>query len=238
MPYCSRCGVEVHKEIRTCPLCRAKIQQFPEDGDGGRPFPPDELPAPRPPRMTPKERRRLIIILTALGIMIPILITLAVDITLNQSLSWSLYPVAALSASFLIVLTTLYMHQTHPFWMIFLNALLIAGTLVFLFLKGLVCKTILVYTLPLLALGMILSQGITKLSILSKRREGNVAAFINLGTGIFCFSTEAWLDWLNTKRLQPGWSLIVLAAIIPVSLILLYLHYRKKEGFLRRYFHI
>ncbi len=237
MPYCSRCGVELHKEIKRCPLCRAEIQQFPHETDRGYPFPPDELPVPKPPRMTPKERRRLTTVLTALGIMIPILITLSVDLTLSDGISWSFYPTASLFASFLIVLSSLYIHH-RPLTMILLDTLIVAGTVIFLFFQELLPGRLLSRILPLLLLAMLFGQLTTWLCLKASRKGGNIGAFILLGSGFFCLFSKLLMDIINRKSLRPGWTLIVLAATVPVALILLYLHYRRKEGFLRRYFHI
>ncbi len=238
MSYCSRCGVEVHDSAENCPLCHAPIQKFPEDPAPGRSFPADELASPGPPRMNRKERLRLASVLTAFGMMIPVLITMAVDLTLNSSLTWSVYPIIILTVCLLIVLTTLYFARK-PEALIWTNFLIIS--LLLLSLKRFTGFPLIAVNLgiPITLFAGLCSQFAVTVSTRAKKKGANVAAFILIASGAFCIMTDLLLSYKLTGRPGPGWSLIVLAATQPVSMILLYLHYRKvKDSKLKKYFHI
>ena len=89
---------------RNAPCGSSPIQKFADDIAPGRTFPTDELPPCRPPQLTPEGK-------TASGggyndpfaMLIPMLITLAVDLTLNARISWSWYPLISLTTCLFIV---------------------------------------------------------------------------------------------------------------------------------------
>jgi hypothetical protein len=238
MPYCSRCGVEVYENAEKCPLCQSPIQKFVSDPTPGRPFPQDELASPRPPRMNKKERIHLASVLTGFGLLIPILITLSVDLNLNGTLTWSYYPSIILAAILLIVLTSLYVTK-YPGRLIWIIFLIIWGTIFLLSsftnLPDLAWST----GFPIVFFAAICSHLTVIISSKSKRKGANVAAFIIIAIGLFCFLSDLQLSFRLKGKMAPGWSFIVLAATQPVALILLYLHYRKDKGSkLKKYFHI
>jgi len=238
MPYCSRCGVEVDEIAENCPLCRAPIQKFQEDPAPGRTFPVDELPYPGPPKMTRKERIRLASVMTGFGILIPLLITLSVDLTLNSAVTWSVYPIIILTASLLIVLTALYFGRK-PGLLMVLDFLIISTLLSSLNkFAGLPSAAVKIGT-PIAFIALVSSFFAVFTSIRAKKKGANVAAFVLIGSGMFCIMTDLFLHYSLAGSLMPGWSLIVLAATQPVSMILLYLHFRKrKDSKLKKYFHI
>ena len=132
MPYCSRCGVEVNKEAQKCPLCNSPIQKFDDDINPGRTFPNDELPPQRPSQMSLKEKLRLAAVITGIAMLIPVLITLAVDLTLNNGITWSWYPLIGLTACLLLTLTGLYAFR-HPRQLIWTDALICSAALLLMY---------------------------------------------------------------------------------------------------------
>jgi len=238
MPYCSRCGVEVDAAAEKCPLCRSLIQKFNDDPSPGRTFPTDELDYPGPPKMTGKERRRLASVLTGFGILIPLLITLTVDLTLNRGVTWSVYPVIILAASLLIVLTALYFGRK-PGVLMMLDFFIVSTLLISLNnFAGVPVGAVTIGT-PIAFFALVSCFFAVFSSIRAKTRGANVAAYVLIGAGLFCIMTDLFLHYTLSGILMPGWSLIVLAATQPVSMILLYLHIRKKkDSKLKKYFHI
>jgi len=238
MSYCSRCGVEVHNLAENCPLCHAPIQKFPDDPAPGRTFPTDELVSPGPPKMNKKEKRRLASVLTGFGMLIPVLITMAVDLTINRELTWSLYPLIILTACFLIVLTALYFSR-RPGTIIGLNFLIICTLLGLLYSFTNFPFIALKIGFPITCFALFCSYFVVFTSTRAQKKGANVAAFILIASGMFCIMTDLLLNYSLSGSFIPGWSLIVLGATQPVSMILLYLHYRKeKDSKLKKYFHI
>ena len=238
MPYCSRCGVEVNKEAQSCPLCHSPIQKFADDISPGRTFPTDELPPRRLVQMTLKEKLRLAAVITSFAMLIPMLITLAVDLTMNSGISWSWYPLISLTACLFIVLTALYAYK-HPRKLIWLDVIICSVALLLMYHLDLINITALRLGVPISAFAGISSHGAFTLSSRASKKGSNIGAYVLAAIGLFCILTELWIDWILFGQLRPDWSLIVLGATQPVTLILLYLHYRKKkDGALKKFFHI
>lgn len=238
MPYCSRCGVEVHSEALKCPLCNSAIQKFPDDPAPGRIFPEDELLVQRTPRMSRKERLQLASVITAFGMLVPVLITIAVNLMVKGSISWSLYPVVSLSACLLIVLTALF-NGRHPSRLIWIIFLILLGALQTMVALNLIPPAAGRVGSPILFFAALCSHAAVFASLKTKKRGGNVAAFILIAVGLLCLLTDLWLNRNLFGQARAGWSLIVLAATQPITLILLYLHYRKSRiAQLKKYFHL
>ena len=238
MPYCSRCGVEVNKEAQSCPLCHSPIQKFDDEIAPGRTFPSDELPPYRPPQMTLKEKLRLAGVITSFAMLIPMLITLAVDLTLNTRVSWSWYPLISLTACLSIVLTALFAYK-HPRQLIWGDVLILSAAFLLMYSLGLIPATAVRVGVPICLFAGACCHGAVSFSSRAARKGSNIGAFVLAAIGLFCVLTEIWIDRVLFGSIQPGWSLIVVGATQPVTLILLYLHFRKKkEGPLRKYFHI
>lgn len=238
MPYCSRCGVEVQMEAVKCPLCSSAIQKFPEDPAPGRSFPEDELIVHRSPRMNRKERLQLASVITAFGMLVPVLITVAVDLMTNRSVTWSLYPVVSLSGCLLIVLTALFSGR-HPGRLIWIIFLILLGNLQIMVGLNLIPEVSGKLGGPIIFFAALASHSTVTVSRRTKKRGSNVAAFILIAVGLFCLFTDLWLNRNLFGHTRAGWSLIVLAATQPITIILLYLHYRKsKNSLLKKYFHV
>lgn len=238
MPYCSRCGVEVQAEAVKCPLCNSAIQKFHEDPAPGRNFPEDELIIHRAPRMNRKERIQLASVISAFGMLVPLLITVTVDLMINRAITWSLYPVVSLIGCLLIVLSALF-NGRHPVKLIWIVFLILLGTLQTMVSLNLIPEISGKLGGPIIFFTALCSHLTVTASIRAKKRGSNIAAFILIALGLLCLSTDLWLNKNLFGHSRAGWSLIVLAATQPISLILLYLHYRKsKNSLLKKYFHI
>ena len=237
MPYCTRCGVEVNEEAKKCPLCNSPIQQFNTDPAPGREYPEDTLNSAAP-RLTPKERVRLSVFMTSFGIMIPLLITLAADIAVNRRITWSVYPLIGLTSSWLLTILPL-IKQKNSTAIIWGEFFILMTTFAALSTFTPSSDKVMNLGSPIVFFGALVTQGVVSVSSRTARKGSNTAGFILIGIGVFCALTDILLSISLSNSLQMSWSLIVLAALAPVSGMLLYLHYRKKKRIgLSRYFHI
>ncbi len=236
MPYCSRCGVEVNDEIAKCPLCHSPIQKFYEEPEPGRDFPTDQL-NPAAPRLSPREKIRIAFSITSFGILIPLMITLSVDIVLTRSISWSIYPIIGLVGSWLLTIVPI----TKPAksnLIIWSETIVLWGVFASLSLFTDLSSRVFQLSFPIILTGAVITQAIVTLSGRTARKGGNIAGFILLGIGVFCGVTDFIVSGSVMGHQGMSWSLIVIAALIPVSGMLLYLHYRKKKSRLAKFFHI
>jgi len=237
MPYCSRCGVEVNTTVEKCPLCHSPIQKFYEDPAPGREYPVDELSS-APPRLSSLERKITAISMTSFGIMIPLLITLAVDVVINKGITWSIYPSTVMVGCWLMVLPPLIKpYKKHIIiWSEFLIACLFLTSLHFL---GHTTVRVITLGMPITFTGAVISDLVVILSCRSARKGSNIASFILMGIGLFCGFTDLFISLALKGVFHMAWSLIVMAAIFPVCGMLLHLHYRKKGWrLISKYFHI
>ena len=236
MPYCTRCGVEVNEEAEKCPLCHSPIQKFYEDPSPGREYPSNQLHSAAP-QLSPKERTRLALFMTSFGILIPLLITLAVDMAVTRSISWSIYPLVGLIGSWLLTIPPLKVKK-NPKRIIWMEAVILCGTLAAFHLIAGMPREVVSLGSPIALTAALISHIIVNISSRSKRKGGNIAGFILIGTGLFCGCTDLILSLRLQGIIHMGWSLIVMAATLPVSGMLLYLHYRKKKSKASKFFHI
>lgn len=236
MPYCSRCGVEVDETVPQCPLCEAPIQQIPMKSAG--PWPREEAPYPPAAPMSPEEKRALGRSMTTFGFLIPLLIVLAVDWFFTRNLSWSLIVGTALGAAWLWSIIPLYLGR-RPYALIVVCSVVAMGLLGAI--SGLTGRREIFFPLGLVLAAAVTmaTAAVTAATRTSKKRGGNVAAFILVAAGWVSVVTDLSVHLNFSGQWKIGWSLIVLATTLPVAALVLYLHYRpNRRSRIRRYFHI
>jgi len=73
----------------------------------------------------------------------------------------------------------------------------------------------------------------------TKQKGINIIAYSLVAAGIICMCIEGIISLHILNVLKLHWSLIVLVSVVPVSAILLYIHYRMKRATdLKKVFHI
>ena len=87
MSYCVNCGVELEKSEKNCPLCGVEVI------NPARPY-DDKAVRPYPKRLDPinaRINRQFIASVLSICMAFPAVLCLAINLSLNGSLSWSLY---------------------------------------------------------------------------------------------------------------------------------------------------
>ena len=236
MPYCSRCGVEVDREVERCPLCEAPIQNLPEEN--GSPWPSMEAPAPAAASRSPAERLVLARTITTLGFLIPAFIVVTVDLFASRNLGWSLYVLTALGAAWLWAILPL-IFARRPYLLI--GAVTLVGFALEWGIGLLAGETdwVLTIGMPILSIAAASAALVVLAARRSKKVGSNLAGWVSMAVGINAITTDilvsAWTDGIW----RPGWSLIVAGTVFPVAALLLYIHYRPSQRTrMRRYFHV
>ncbi|MCK5251284.1 MAG: hypothetical protein KAJ98_15025 [Spirochaetaceae bacterium] len=234
--YCSRCGVEVDPAVDNCPLCDAPIQKLPLDD--GSPWPSEEAPVTSPPPMSSDERKALSRTITTLGFLIPASIVLTVDWFISRSLNWSLIVLVSLGAAWLWALVPLIFNR-RPYLLIASITVIALALQVALGLLAGDTSWILPIGIPIVGSAGILSTGVTALARSARRVGGNLAGWILLAIAVLSVETDILVSsWMN-ESWRPGWSIIVASTLLPIAVLLLFLHYRpSRQKRLRRYFHV
>lgn len=234
--FCSRCGVEVDPAVEICPLCEAPIQKLPMDD--GSPWPKEEAPAASAPPMSADERKALAKTLTTLGFLIPASIVLTVDWFINRSLSWSLFALVSLGAAWIWSLLPLFLNRK-PYQLILAITVVAIAALATIDILAGDKGWLLSIAIPIVIFTGILGVGVTMLARRTRRVGGNLAAWILQAVAVLTVCADILINSQFKDSLRPGWSIIAASTLLPISILLLYLHYRpSKQRKIRRYFHV
>ncbi|NPE08626.1 MAG: zinc ribbon domain-containing protein [Asgard group archaeon] len=225
--FCSRCGVEVEPHKTKCPLCGTSIQQTDEEPTDYVKKYPDE-PAVKTEKIgrTTKQKRIFAWEVVSVTLLIPLLITLFIDLIVTKTVTWSLYPISSLILAWFVIsapllfpniLPLLYIGETLPPAIFLLVIDKIEDGQINWFLQvGLPIEAVVAVIAALVIIG----------SIKIKNKGLNIAAFILFGTGLICLG----IDFIVTSYIRGSfgvsWSLYVLASTIVIGGFLLYIHYR------------
>lgn len=93
--------------------------------------------------------------------------------------------------------------------------------------------------IPLLLVTNLVVAALIMIVRRSQHKGINLIAYAFLGAAFLCVGMEVILSFFKTGTFQLMWSLIVTGCIIPVVLVLLFVHFRLKRGRnLSKTFHI
>lgn len=238
MAFCPNCKVEVGSSVRHCPLCRAAV--LPDDQPASAPqvYPEHVLDPEDLEKLTPAEKLRIFLELFTACSLIAVVVVVAINMLLDQRLSWSLYPLASIAYLWLLVGIPAIL-SGHP-WLVF--AVLGPSSLLFLFLID-AFDGRLDWFLPLgLAIALMLEGAVVACSVLAgvaKRKGINVIAIILSGAVLVSVGIDVALSLNSGGGLSLSWSAIVLIVGLPLSGFLFFMHYRiVNRASLRKLFHL
>jgi len=126
MAYCVRCGVELQKGLKYCPLCNTEVILSDEEciDEGMRPF-SDRIPRNVRPRVNLAPSRAFVFLATFI-ILVPLLVTLIIDFTANRTITWSFYPITSLALLWILIAYPSLLKGHTPFQVITMDILSIA----------------------------------------------------------------------------------------------------------------
>ena len=230
MKICDNCGVELDEKMDFCPLCNENEEI--KTKKKTIIYPSDALDQAK--RDSRKYAWELSGVVTISGIIISIMVNLVFD----KRLSWSLYSVTSLLYVWSAI-TSFYFAVKRPF--VLLPGLLIA-TLVMLGLFDLFDKPVqwfIPIALPITITFFVLITIIIAIIKSVKYKGFNILAVIILALCLLCLSSEVFIDLTEYGKVEIKWSAVATAALLPVSMVLLFLHYRLKRGRrLDSFFHV
>jgi hypothetical protein len=238
MALCPNCRVELGSEAQRCPLCHSLVQPGASPPAGHKPYPEHVLDPEDQERLTPRETRTIFLELFSACTLIASVVVLAINLLIDRTISWSLYPLASFGYLWLIVGIPIVL--AGRLWLIF--SVLGPSSLLFLFLLDALdgpAAWFLPVALPICLLleADIMACGV--LTRLSKRKGINVIAIILVGTVFICAGIDAILNWNYDGGFALSWSAIVAVAGLPAAGFLFYMHYRiVNRASLRKLFHL
>jgi len=232
MALCPKCGVELDEGLTSCPLCGTPLTS-----DEGRPresiFDPEDRE-----KFTEDERRTIAWEVVSVSAGIAAAVVCLVDLLLERTLSWSLYPISSLIFLWILFTAVLRLGK-RP-----LSATIVAAVALPLYLLVLNLIEGSLTWGPTLAVPIAiiaeLAAGLVVFAMSKVRRKGaNVIAFCLLGVSLLCIGIDASLNLYFEAHLGLRWSTIVATALVPVAGFLFYLHHRvTKKSNLRKLFRL
>ena len=112
MSYCVHCGVKLGETEKRCPLCGTVVL---DPSEPEKPAAPRAYPV-RTPEQELKKSKRFLLLLSALMLLLPAALCLAIDYLLGDGLSWSVYASGALILLFVSVAVPLLVTQYRAYF--------------------------------------------------------------------------------------------------------------------------
>jgi hypothetical protein len=234
MNICTHCGVELEKDIITCPLCgETNIKGEVADKKGQSVhYPSDILILHR------KEARKHLWELTGIIAFSGITVCTIVDLVIGKKLTWSLYADTSIISAWICL--SLILLAFKKYYIVIPGLLLTLLAMLFLFdLFSPPVNWFYGIGLPV-TIALFISVSIVAILWNVAHFKGfNILAVAFLVLSGFCIVTEVFIDKYLFKTVDIRWSAIVAVSVFPIALVLLFIHYRMKKGKqLDSYFHV
>ena len=223
MPYCSRCGVEVDKYIKFCPLCNTKIKELDKTPNIPGNFPDDEMISKD--YYIPFEKKKKItwsvfsfLITTAL------FIVFAVNFLISRKITWAWIPLFSLLLTWGLTALVYYLFKKTYF---FLLSFFIMITVYLFFLFFVIQYTGLFFMLALpINTAVFINIILVVLSCKKVKNKGyNIIGFILTGTALICVAIDIVITFYITSKIIMTWSIAAISLLVPIIAFLFYVHY-------------
>lgn len=211
--YCIKCGVELKDSEKVCPLCKTIV--FHPDipvPDGEKPYP--EYVAP-----VKKFNRTGAMFVLTFVFLIPVIITLLIDLKLNASVVWSGYVIGGLAVGYVAFVLPFWFRHPNP--VIFIPCACASAILYLLYIDLAVGgHWFLPLAFPIAGIGSLILTAVTALLKYIKRGKLYIfgGAFIALGG--YSMLIEMFIC-ITFKLRFIFWSVYPLAAFVLVGLLLI-----------------
>lgn len=241
MIFCEKCSVELEETTLFCPLCGEN-----KAGEGsnkkGVVGSGETIATKRQltdfKELNQVQRRRLFWQLSGIILISGIIVTLIINLIINRGITWSKYSMSACLVLFLDI--TLVAFSRKKTIAIMIGSFLSISILLILYDTfnnniGWSITLGIPLVLSIHAVVFILMSLIKS----SKQRGFNLIAYVLIATGILSICIEGIISQQLYSRISLQWSIITLLSVLPVSIFLLFVHYRLRRGTdLKRFFHI
>jgi len=234
MSYCTNCGVELDEDLLSCPLCGfvAGEKDKSENNIKSEHFPSDII------LLYKKETRRHIWELSGIITLSGIAVCTIVNFVIGKRLTWSLYADTSIMATWICL--TLILLSFRKYFIIIPGFLLTILTMLFFFnLFSPPVNWFYGIGLPV-TISLFISVSIMVLLWRVANFKGfNILAFAFFVLSGFCVVSEIFINIYLFNKVDIRWSAIVAVSLLPIALVLLFVHYRMKRGKrLDSYFHV
>jgi len=234
MSYCVNCGVELDEDQISCPLCGFNIgnHDISESKDKSEYYPSDII------ILHKKETRKHIWELSMIISFSGLAVCTIVDFVIFKNLSWSLYADTSIIVTWTCL--TLILLAFRKYFIILPGLMVSILSMLFLFnLFEPPLKWFYGIGLPITVAFFISVSIVILLWNVAHFKGFNILAMAFIVLSGFCIVTEVFIDNYLFKKVDIHWSAIVAVSILPIALVLLFVHYRMQKGKrLDSYFHV
>ncbi|MBI9065235.1 MAG: zinc ribbon domain-containing protein [Marinilabiliaceae bacterium] len=240
MKSCNNCGVELDKNMTSCPLCGLEAgKKRLETGQ-------DELNKVNLKgqilreivNLTREQKLKLFWQISGIILGSGIVATLLINLIISHTISWAKYNLVASLALFANISAFTFL-RTRPVLMVTVHFLSLAGMLFVLDQISVNANWGTKLGMPILLSLYVLLLIVLLLIRLSNQLGFNILAVIFMALGLFLLSIEGSISFYLRQVIQFGWSIIAAASLMPVAAVLFFVHYKLKKGSeLKRFFHI
>lgn len=234
MIVCNNCGVELEENMQHCPLCGQGVNSNEYTRETALPL---QTSSSYSSKLTVPQKKFTWEIVSLI-LLSAIVATFIIDFIINRKITWSEYP-AAIS---LIIFSYL---SLFAFWrqtiIIQLAAGFVLSSACIIALDALTggINWAIQLVIPLLLMANLIVAGMLSIIRVSKDKGINLLAWAFLAAAFLCICIEAILSYYQYKTFHFAWSVIVGGCIVPVVLVLLFVHFRLKKGrSLKKTFHV
>lgn len=217
MSYCVNCGVSLDKSEKRCPLCGVPVvnPKEPYDPKAIRPYPSRLDP------ITERINRRFIGSLISIALAFPAVLCAAINYSLDNKLSWSLYVIGALALAWAITAPNFFFRKrslNRLFFPAFIALLLFL--LMISALQGSLANYLPLF-LPLAVLPSIFIY-INLFLIIRRFIHGFVIPAVSLiSVGLLVIGIEWIIEYNREAFSRPYWSLYVFIPCLGIAAVFL-----------------
>ena len=229
--YCINCGVQLADSEKACPLC-GTVPYHPQIS---RPEGEPLYPAGRKPKHQVRSRAAQIVA-TAL-FLLPVLVTLQVDLLVDRTVSWSGYVAGALMLAYLVMVVPTWFRRPNPVILLPCDVL---GVVLYLFYIN---HTVgghwfWTFALPVTAFFGLVSTAVVTLTKYVRRGLLYIFGGGFLLTGLFMPVMETLLNLTFHIKSFHGWYIYPMNALVLLggTLIFLAINKRAREKMERKFF--
>jgi hypothetical protein len=234
MSYCTNCGVELDKDMISCPLCGfdAGEEDMSANNIKAEHFPSDII------LLYKKETRKHIWELSGIITFSGIVVCTIVNFVISKSLTWSLYADTSILTSWICL--TLILLTFRKYFIIIPGFLLTILATLFLFDRfSPPVNWFYGIGLPLTIALFVCVSIMVVLWKVAHFKGFNILAFAFFVLSGFCIVSEVFINKYLFNQVEIRWSAIVAVSLLPIALVLLFVHYRMNKGKrLDSYFHV
>lgn len=221
--------------MESCPLCGQLVGGASDKSNKFLAYGQQSLQHAR--RMTAPQKKITWEIISLI-LLSAVVATFIVNFIINKKITWSEYPAAISLVIFSYISLFAFWRQRTLIQMLAGLLLSSASIIVIDIATGGISWALNLGLPMLLALNLVIAVLITIVQS-SKYKGINLLAWAFLGAAILCICIEGILSYYETRSLRLNWSIITGGCIIPVVLVLIFVHFRLKKGRnLERTFHV